>query len=154
MSEAAVNVYQGCCHCGNIRYQFETTRTLDGSYSRQCQCEFCMKHNNLYQSDPKGRLRITIGDPALVNPYRFGHRTADFMICRQCGVMPVVTTEIEGRLYSVVNVNCLEPRLGVVKDEQLTKVVYVDEPQATRLERRAQNWIGDVEISWGSAEKS
>lgn len=149
MSENTYSSYYGRCHCGNISYRFDTYMDLAAMKPRQCQCEFCLKYNNLYQSDPDGRLQLYIRDTAEVSRYQFGHKTADFLVCRQCGVMPVVTSEIEGALYSVVNVNSLEPRLSLAQGDQVIPVVYGDERQQPRLARRQQRWIGNVTVTEG-----
>ena len=81
-------------------------------------------------------------DPSLVSRYTFGTRTAEFHVCSGCGVVPVVTSEIAGRLYAVVNVNTFE---GV--DAALLRRASANfdgEGTDSRLERRARNWIGRV----------
>jgi uncharacterized protein YhfF len=72
--------------------------------ARACDCTFCVKHGGVWTSNPKGALRVKIEDPAEISPYLFGTRTATFHVCRRCGVPPLVTSEIEGRVYAVVNV--------------------------------------------------
>jgi hypothetical protein len=51
---------------------------------------------------------VTINEPSRVSKYSFGTKTAHFHICANCGVTPVVTSQIDGRLYAVVNVNTFE----------------------------------------------
>ena len=154
MSQHCGHRYVGQCHCGNIKYQFETERVLDARNSRECQCEFCLMHRNLYQSDPEGRLVIDVGDAQQLNEYRFGHKTANFLICRNCGVMPVVTSEIDGQLYAVINVNCLQPRLVLAEGETVVPMVYSDETSGPRLARRKKNWIADVTLTQNVGLKS
>ena len=72
-----------------------------------------------------------------------GTKTATFHICSKCGVVPVVTSEIEGRHYAVVSVHALE---GV--DPSLLRVAsatFDGESEQARLARRMRNWIGNVE---------
>lgn len=54
--------------------------------ARACQCGFCRKHDSLYTSDPQGQMRFTVQDRAAIIRYRFASKTADFLICRRCGV--------------------------------------------------------------------
>jgi hypothetical protein len=85
-----------------------------------------------------------VKEPALVSRYAFGTRTAEFHVCSRCGVVPVVTSEIEGRLYAVVNVNTFD---GV--DAALLRrspANFDGEGTDSRLARRARNWIGDVQF--------
>jgi hypothetical protein len=112
--------------------------------ARACGCSFCVKHGGVWTSAPGGALKIAIKDPALASRYAFGTRTAEFHVCSRCGVVPVVTSEIEGRLYAVVNVNAFE---GV--DAAMLKrssANFDGEGTDSRLARRARNWIGDVQF--------
>jgi hypothetical protein len=61
-----------------------------------------------------------------------------------CGVPPVVTSRIDGRLYAVVNVNCFEnvdPALLKHSSGSLD-----GESVGDRLARRQRNWIGQVDF--------
>ena len=81
--------------------------------------------------------------PARVTRYSFGTGTAEFHVCMQCGVVPVVTSRIDGRVYAVVNVNTFE---GI--DPGLLRPSAADfsgESSASRLARRQRHWIADVE---------
>ncbi|WP_233163922.1 hypothetical protein [Chromobacterium sp. ASV23] len=81
-------------------------------------------------------------DPQRVSRYRFGTATADFHICSDCGVVPLVSSEIDGRLYAVVSVNAFEtPDLPI---SAALDVSFDGESEAERLARRARNWIADV----------
>jgi hypothetical protein len=96
----------------------------------------------VWTSTPTGALQISVKEPALVSRYGFGTRTAEFHVCSRCGVVPVVTSEIEGRLYAVVNVNTFD---GV--DAALLRrspANFDGEGTDSRLARRARNWIGNV----------
>src|SRR5262249_55420914 len=64
---------------------------------------FCSKHGGVWTSNPSGALELTVKDPAKVSKYRFGTETAEFQICSSCGIVPVVLSEIAGRLYAVVS---------------------------------------------------
>jgi hypothetical protein len=135
----------GKCHCGNIALVLEW---IDHEIpARACGCSFCVKHGGVWTSHPRARLDVTIGDPSLVSKYAFGTRTATFYVCARCGAVPFVTSEIEGRLYAVVNVNALEgvepSRLGRAPTD------FEGEDIASRLARRKRNWIADVRIAHG-----
>ena len=135
---------RGSCHCGNIAFALDWTPDPIEIPARACTCTFCQRHGGVWTSCPTGSLRITIADSALVSVYSFGTRTADFHVCSRCGIVPVVTSRIDGRLYAVVSVNAFD---GV--DPALLKRASADlegETEAARLARRQRNWIGDVEI--------
>jgi hypothetical protein len=76
----------GGCHCGNISVVYKTAVAPEDAEPRACQCVFCRKHNTSAISDPAGDLTITVGAGEKLSRYRFGLRTADFLVCRECGV--------------------------------------------------------------------
>ena len=68
-----------------------------------------------------------------------------FYMCSRCGAVPFVTSEIDGRLYAVVNVNSFE---GIdLASLARTPVSFEGEASEDRLARRKQRWIPDVSIS-------
>ena len=141
---AAPRRIDGRCHCGNIELTFYWPGTGGTIPVRACSCSFCVKHGGVYTSHPKGRLDVRIADPSEVEQYRFGTETAEFHICRRCGVVPVVTSTIEGTRYAVVNVNSFE---NVDRSELDSSVTDFDgETTEGRLARRQRNWIPDVSI--------
>src|SRR5262245_314325 len=135
----------GKCHCGNISFALDWQPEPKEIPARACTCTFCQKHGGVWTSCPGGSLKVAIRDPARVSKYSFGTRTADFHVCAACGVAPVVTSRIDGRLYAVVSVNAME---GI--DPALLKrasTTFDEETEDTRLARRKRNWIGDVEFA-------
>lgn len=134
----------GACHCGNISFRLDWTPAPAEIRARECSCTFCRKHGGVWTSFPKGKLRVKIADAALVNAYEFGTRTAQFHVCRRCGVVPLVTSRIDGRLYAVVSVHAFEDVDSALI--QVSPAVFDAETEATRLARRARGWIADVEI--------
>lgn len=133
---------RGACHCGNIAFTLEWTPEPTGIAARACTCSFCVKHGGVWTSCPTGALAVTIGDASRVSRYAFGTRTAVFHICTACGVVPVVTCEIEGALYAVVNVNAFENVDAALF--RVAPVTHDDADAAARLARRKRNWIADV----------
>ena len=135
----------GQCHCGNLSFTLDWTPEPTEIPARACDCTFCTKHGGVWTSCPSGSLKVRVRDAARVSKYSFGTRTAEFHVCADCGVAPVVTSRIDGRLYAVVNVNAFE---GI--DRSLFKrasATFDGESEQTRLARRKANWISDVEMS-------
>jgi hypothetical protein len=133
----------GQCHCGNIAFSLSWEPDPAEIPARACSCSFCTKHGGVWTSNPGGRLRITVKDPTLVSKYAFGTRTAEFSICTRCGIVPVVTSRIDGRLYAVVSVNAFES----IDPSRLRRASasFDGEDTKSRLARRKRNWIADVE---------
>jgi len=99
----------GGCHCGNITYTFDIGRSLETLGLRACQCSFCRAHGARTTSDPGGAIRVTVHDRDLLQLYRFGLKTADFLICRRCGVFVGAVMEEGGRRFMTVNANSFHP---------------------------------------------
>jgi hypothetical protein len=133
---------RGSCHCGNVSFELSWKAEPAQIAARACDCSFCVKHGGLWTSHPDARVEVRIEDPARVEKYAFGTRTADFHICRGCGVVPIVTSEIDGRLYAVVSVSAFD---GIDKSRiKAASISFDGEGAASRLDRRKRNWIGDV----------
>lgn len=138
----------GKCHCGNIAFSLAWEPDPVEIAARACTCSFCTKHGGVWTSNPRGRLAVRVADPSAVSPYRFGTRTAEFHVCSRCGVVPVVTSEIDGRLYAVVSVNAFE---GIDAAKLRRAPASFDgEGTDSRLERRKRSWIPDVVLLSGS----
>jgi hypothetical protein len=132
----------GRCHCGSIGFTLDWNPDPVEIPARACTCSFCVKHGGVWTSCPTGTLVVTIGDPSHVARYAFGTRTAEFHVCMRCGVVPLVTSRIDGNTYAVVSVNAFE---GVARSLLRTVTASFDgEGTDARLARRQRNWIRDV----------
>ena len=125
-------VLQGQCHCGNLSFRLEANGPLR---PRACQCRFCRSHGAVCASDPAGRAIITILDQALVSRYRFAQRTADFLICRSCGVYLGAVLQTPKGCYSTLNLRAAELELPAADP-----VDYDGESTDARVHRRAAKW--------------
>lgn len=135
---------EGGCHCGNIRYTFRLPAREIPIRVRACSCSFCVKHGGVYTSHPEAEINIRIKDPDAIERYRFGTKTADFLICRQCGVVPVVTSWIDDVCFAVVNVNTFENIDRAELDSSTTD--FDGEGTGERLARRQRNWVPVVAV--------
>lgn len=136
---------EGGCHCGNISYRLRWPG--DGSQIpvRACSCSFCIMHGGTYTSHREARLTAEVKQEGLLSRYRFGTGTADFFICRCCGAVPFVTSEIDDHLYAVVNVNTFR---GIDRSVLQRAVADFDgEGTGDRLARRSRTWIPAVSVS-------
>jgi len=137
----------GGCHCGNIFFDFQLPEPGGAIPVRACGCTFRRKHGGVYTSHPEGRIDVRIKDAALVERYRFGTGTADFHICRMCGVVPFVTSRIDDALYAVVSVNSFEGVEAAQFEQSASD--FDGETVENRLARRRRNWIPEVVIGGG-----
>ena len=90
-------------------------------------------------ADREGLFEVWADDWSLVENYRFGTRTCDFLICRRCGVFIAAVSEMAAGARAVVNVNCLSDR------ERFTALYAVHDFEGETIEirsaRRAANWM-------------
>jgi hypothetical protein len=136
---------RGKCHCGNIAFSLTWDPDPAEIPARACDCSFCVKHGGVWTSNPRGTLEVKVTEPAAVSNYAFGTRTAEFHICARCGVVPVVTSRIDGQLYAVVSVNAFD---GVNASRlRRAPASFEGEETESRLARRKRNWISDVRFT-------
>jgi len=136
---------KGRCHCGNISFTLDWKPEPSEIPARACACWFCRKHGGVWTSCPTGSLEVAIGDEARVSHYAFGTKTAVFHVCSGCGVVPVVTSDIEGRRYAVVSVNAMEDIDPAMFRH--ASASFDGEGEGERLARRARNWIPEVRFN-------
>ena len=136
---------RGQCHCGNIAFALSWEPDPREIPARSCGCSFCVKHGGVWTSHPAGSLKVVVREPARVSRYAFGTKTAQFHVCARCGVVPLVTSLIEGTLYAVVNVNAFDNLERALLRH--TPADFEGEGEGPRLARRQRNWIGRVEVT-------
>ena len=130
--------HEGGCHCGNLHVDLRLTRPPEENAVRSCACSFCRSHATRTVSDPAGQVDIRANDWLLVERYRFGSRTADYLLCRRCGVYIGAVCESTGGSRAVVNTLCLRDRAAFTRDA--VRPDYDNETTEARLARRTANW--------------
>jgi len=130
--------HRGGCHCGNLSVTLRLDTPPAEVRLRACQCSFCRAHNTRTTSDPDGAAEIRAKDWSLVQFYRFGTATADFLICRRCGVYIGAVAEAAAGKRAVINTNCLDDRTAFTAIP--VPVNHNGEAAQQRQERRAGNW--------------
>lgn len=139
-----MNAYRGGCHCGNIHLTFETRIEPSEMEIRACQCAFCVRHGSRAAADPLGRLSVSVEDEARLHRYRFGLRTADYLICRDCGVYVAAVTTDGDDPRAIVIVNALDDRRQFSREP--VPMDYDAENKDGRMARRQARWM-PVEIN-------
>jgi hypothetical protein len=130
--------FQGRCHCGALGFSFETALPVMQWSVRACQCGFCRARGALTTSDPSGRLRFEVNEAGALQRYRFGLKTADFLLCRHCGVYIGAQIETADGAFGIINTLALTP----FPDELpgATAANYDAEGTPERIERRQKRW--------------
>lgn len=133
-----MSTHKGGCHCGNLRLTLRLTQRPEAIKLRACGCSFCRANQTRTASDPNGAAEIWAEDWAEVSRYRFGTGTADFLVCRRCGIYLGAVTETDGGTRMVTNTNCLEDRALFTGVPASTD--HDGETVQSRIARRAANW--------------
>ncbi|MFM7390815.1 MAG: GFA family protein [Vampirovibrionales bacterium] len=131
---------QGSCHCGAVSFQLALSKPVSDIVPRACQCSFCSTYHATYITDPKAHLCLSFNNPEEVSHYSFGHKTAEFIICKTCGTHVAALSNIEGTWYGIVNANTIQDTAFC----QPIQTDFDDETMESRLQRRKQNWISTV----------
>lgn len=137
-------ICDGGCHCGNLRYQLSGPVPVSDWSARSCGCDFCTRHGGLYAAHPGAAMTVTQRSANDVGRYRFATASADFCFCKVCGVLVYLTSEIDGQLYGLVNMNTLDERPAAFADAPVMS--YEGENRDARLLRRRANWIARVRV--------
>ena len=136
--ECEMQEYQGGCHCGAIKITYRTGIDPISWRLRHDGCSFCRRHGVVGTSDPAGNVSVAIEDPSKVRYYRFAHRTADFLICGECGVFVAAITDTAQGKRAVINARVLD---GVSLDWASVADVHFDnESPPQRADRRSLHW--------------
>ena len=130
--------FKGSCHCGALGFSFQTALPVAKWSVRACQCGFCRTHGALTTSDPGGRLIFHVSDVDLLERYRFSLKTADFLLCKRCGVY--VGAQIETAHVAFGTINTLTMMPVPVGLPVAALADYSSESSNERVERREKRW--------------
>ena len=136
--------FPGGCHCGNLSFVFEASAPLETLGLRADMCSFCRAHGARNTSDPHGPMRIRVRDGAQLERYRFALKTADFLICKTCGVYIGALLEEDGMGWFTVNVNAFKEKPAV--DFPVVPRDFDAEDVPSRTARRKRTWTPVAEL--------
>jgi hypothetical protein len=133
-----MSTYSGNCHCRALTLTYRTTLPVEKWSVRACQCSFCLAHAALSTSDPSGDLAFAVNDRDVLRRYRFGLRTADFLLCARCGVYVGAQIATERGAFGILNTRVLSPMPAALG--QLAPADYDLEDADRRIARRETHW--------------
>lgn len=138
MSKAsAPRSYEGACHCGALEFTYETASSPRSWPVQACQCAFCRGHGALTTADPRGAVRFRYIYPDRLRRYRFALRTADYLVCRECGMYLGAVMMTGVGAVATINVNLLRERprgLATAKAMHAYRTESLEERRAKRRE--------------------
>ena len=126
-------IYQGACHCGAVRAEYETNAAVR---LRADGCSFCASRGVKSASDPEGRLALTAAKK--LTRYRFGQKTADFLICPDCGTY--VATHMESPRGPIGVINVVGLNINDLQHLPVTLASLEGESVEERTARRVSRW--------------
>lgn len=130
--------HEGLCHCRAVGFDYRTAIAPEAWPIRACQCTFCRSHGALSTSDSGGSLRFVAHVPGALNRYQFGRKTADFLLCRDCGVYLGAVMQSERGSFGIINVRVLHSLLDRLQEPE--RMYYDNEGLAERQARRESRW--------------
>lgn len=140
------STYGGSCHCGSIGFSYQCS-IIPGEWSvRGCQCRFCRSHDALSTSDPGSSIEFFSSDPSQLRRYRFGLKTADFLLCRNCGVYIGAVIETDKGKFGIINTHALVPQPNELAGP--APISYDGEVTGGRISRREERWSPVSGVPW------
>jgi hypothetical protein len=127
---------EGSCHCGAVHVTLELSRAPEAVELRACQCAFCRRHGARTLTDRDGRAVIAVRGGNELRRYRFGARTADYLICGSCGVY--VAAVVDDRFATINAAGLAIPAFAA---REAVPADYSGESAADRLSRRRARWM-------------
>jgi hypothetical protein len=141
---------RGQCHCGRIKVRVRLSQTPDMLQVRACQCSFCRRQGAMTIADPRGHAVIEAPAPDALQRYRFALKTADYLICAECGTYVGVLLDAGGAHLATVNAAGLD--LAPFRGREAMPVDYSAEVFEERMRRRLAAWM-PTELSFASTKE-
>lgn len=99
-----MSIYQGSCHCGDVR--FEVEGTIEAAVS--CNCSICSRKAALMWFVPRSAVRLQTPDAAM-GTYLFNKHVIRHRFCQRCGIHPYGEgVDPKGNAMVAVNLRCIE----------------------------------------------
>lgn len=133
-----MTLYCGQCHCGAVGYEYHCNLAVEEWPIRSCQCDFCRHHNSQTTSLPDAKIDFKENQTGRLRRYRFGLRTADFLLCGTCGGYVGAMIETHDGPFGIINTRLLTPRPTDLQAP--SPASYDTEDAAGRIARRRRRW--------------
>jgi hypothetical protein len=108
-----VSIYHASCHCGSVRFQFESEEITSG---RRCNCSICIRKGIVMSPGYYPPEAVQLEGESFLTVYQFGDKCVNHAFCRTCGISPFSTVasvppDYTGRAkpgYYRVNLGCVQ----------------------------------------------
>lgn len=96
--------YVGGCHCGNVRYEVETSI----EFGLVCNCSICSKKGHILGFAPEADFKLIKGEGSL-SDYQFNKKVIHHLFCSNCGISSFgKSTMPDGAKVVALNLRCLD----------------------------------------------
>lgn len=100
-----MELYQGSCHCGAVRFSYEGEKIEKGL---RCTCSICSRKGAMMSSELIGPEQITIeAEEGALGLYQFDTKVAKHYFCKHCGIYTFNETARKPGYYRV-NLGCID----------------------------------------------
>jgi hypothetical protein len=99
-----MHVYNGRCHCGDVR--FEVRKPSPINFVIDCNCSICQIKGILHHPVHDDELTISAGEDCL-GLYQFKSNIAKHWFCQRCGIHTFARPRNDPSRYTV-NTRCLD----------------------------------------------
>ncbi len=97
-----MKTYEGGCHCGLVKFEFEGPHSLT---ALECNCSICKMSGFLHVIVTKEQLRLET-DVHDLNTYQFNTYSAQHIFCPKCGIKSFYVPRSHPEGFSI-NLRCL-----------------------------------------------
>jgi hypothetical protein len=149
MSEAEGDI-RGQCHCGRVKVRVRLSQAAETLQLRACQCSFCRRQGAVTFADPRGHALIEAREPEALQRYRFALKTADYLVCAECGTYIGVLLDAGGAHLATINAAGLD--MEPFRGREAIPVDYSAEGFEERLRRRLAAWM-PTELAFATAKE-
>ncbi len=103
-------IYQGSCHCGEVRFQVEAPEVIEAD---KCNCSICAKSGYLHLIVPNSKFKLLSGEEQLLT-YTFNTNVAQHYFCKHCGIKPYYVPRSNPDGVDI-NINCIDTLIPKLK---------------------------------------
>ncbi len=99
--------YEGRCHCGRVRFSFQSDEITTG---KRCNCSICVRKGAVMSSGyfPAGDFELLSGKDEM-SDYRWGDHDVNHLFCKQCGIYPYHGDDKQGYRVNLGCVDAIDP---------------------------------------------
>ena len=77
--------YKGSCHCGAVRFTFESEEIVSGC---RCNCSICIRKGVVMSSRYFSPAAFELAGTESLSVYQFGDKAVYHYFCKTCGISP------------------------------------------------------------------